>query len=254
MKDRYPENYNQKTIIEIWGDFIDYKKRKTGEAGFLKKTLNHSNCHKVFDSCLGNGVDSIHLIREGFDVTSNDIDALMIKKAKENANKAKVTLKITEYDWLHLDKHFDEDSFDATICLGNSITYLFTKNNQLTTLRNFLHLLRKGGVLILDERNYQYMLDNREEILKGNFRYTRRYVYCGKKVHGKPVEITDNRVRMEYTHDEKEEKAYLILYPFKKGELVSLCKEAGFSKVEQYSDYKKGYNPDADFHQYVCVK
>lgn len=254
MKDICAENYNQKVLAEIWDDFIDYKKRRKGENGFLVRTLRKFKVEKVFDSAMGNGVDSIHLLKNGFDVTSNEIDKPITSCAKQNARKQKVRLKITSFDWRELEKHFAPNSFDAIICLGNSLTYLFTKESQLKALKNFCHCLKKGGILVIDERNYQYFLDKRTEILAGKFRYSGKYVYCGRQVHGEPVEISGKRVKMKYTDGRTGKTCHLILYPFKKNELAGLLKEAGFRKVERFSDYKKGFSQKADFYTYVCVK
>lgn len=255
MVPSYPENYNSKVLVELWSDFIDWEKRRQGENGFLLNQLTRFDCKKVFDGCLGDGADSIYLIKEGLEVTSNDIDKLFIKKAKNHARKAGVKLNITEFDWLELDKHLEKESFDAVLCLGNSLTYLFERKEQLKALKNFRYILRNGGILIIDERNYQQLLDRRKEILEDdNFPYSRKYVYCGNKVHGEPVEISEDKVKMQYTDERTGKKGYLILYPFKRNELLNLLKEAEFKKIEKYSDYKKGENSEADFHQYISVK
>lgn len=255
MKDIQEENYNSKVLVGMWTDFVNWEKRRKGENGFLLKQLQKHDCQKVFDACLGDGADSIHLLKNKLDVTSNDIDKLFIKKAKENAKKNKVHLTITSFDWRRLDKHFPDNRFDAVICLGNSLTYLFRKADRLKTLRNFRKLLRPNGVLVIDERNYQYMLDKREEILKKHqFDYSGKYVYCGDIVHGAPIEISDTKVRMEYTDERTGRRGYLVLYPFKQRELLNLLKETGFSSIEQYSDYKRGFKKTADFYQYVCLK
>ena len=253
--DIYKENFSSKILVEMWSDFINWKKRRQGENGFLINTLKKFQCQKIFDACFGDGADSIHLLKNGFNVTSNEIDYLFIQKAKENAIKHNVTLNITKYDWRDINKHFEDNSFDAVLCLGNSLTYLFEKKDQLKTIKNFLKIIKDDKILIIDERNYQSILDNREQILnKGEFQYSGKYVYCGDEVHGKPVEITDYKVRFEYQDERNQKKGYLVFYPFKKGELWNLLKEAGFTKIEQYSDYKKGFYPDADFYQYVCQK
>jgi len=109
-------------------------------------------------------------------------------------------------------------------------------------------------VLVIDERNYQYILDSREKILQGDFQYSGNYVYCGDKVHGKPIEISDERVKMEYTDERTEKKGYLVLYPFRRGEVKNLLAKIGFASIEQFSDYKVGENHSADFYQYVCIK
>ncbi len=249
-----PKN-NSKTLAGLWTDFINWERRRAGEAGFLIENLRKYKCKLVFDACLGDGADSVHLIQNGFTVTSNDIDELFIKKALANAKKHAVSLDITRYDWRKLERSFKENTFDAVLCQGNSLTYLFRESDRFKTLGNFYHILKRDGILIIDERNYQYILDGREEILKkGRFRYSNRYVYCGDTVHGKPIEISEGRVLFEYVDERTKRSAYLSLYPFKRGELLGLLTQAGFRKIEQYSDYKKGFDETADFYQYVCLK
>lgn len=236
------------------GEFIDWDKRRVGEDGFLAEKLKQNNVRKVFDSSLGDGCDSIYLLKEGFDVTSNEIDNVFLNKARQNALADGVELNLTYLDWRNLDKELTEESFDAVICLGNSLTYLFKEEDQLQALEQFKKILRKSGILIVDERNFQYILDNKDEILKGNFKYSGNYVYCGDKVHGVPIEIKSKKVRMEYTHSETGKKGYLTLYPFKRGEMKGLLERTGFPSIKQFSDYKEGENPEADFYQYICIK
>lgn len=249
-----PENYNSPHLVNIWREFIDWDKRRKGEGGFLVRTLQGNKVKTVFDASLGDGCDSIYLIRQGFDVTSNEIDQLFREKALENAAKEHVRLELTALDWRQLDAKFSPHSFDAVILLGNSLTYLFTKEDQMAALQQFRIILKPGGVLIIDERNYQYILDRREEIAAGKFQYSGHYVYCGERVHARPIEIQDDHVVFEYRHQQTGETGRLVMYPFKRGELKQLLLEAGFSSVEQYSDYSAGDNPDADFYQYVCMK
>ena len=155
-------------------------------------------------------------------------------------------------DWRALDAQLLEGCFDAVILLGNSLTYLFTQHDQLSALQQFKKVLRPGGLLIVDERNYQYILDHREEILAGHFNYSGKVVYCGREVHARPTEIDDDHVVFEYQHQKTGEKGTLVMYPFKRGELKQLLVTAGFGAITQYSDYKAGANPDADFYQYCC--
>lgn len=252
--DIIPENYNSKNLVEMWGDLIDWKKRREGENGFLVNQLSKYNAKKIFDAALGDGCDSIYLIKEGFDVTSNEIDKVFLAKAIENSKIENVELKTTALDWRMLDNNIPESSFDTVIILGNSLTYLFSEDSRIEALAQFKKILKKGGLLIIDERNYQSIFDNRENILRGKFQYSGKYVYCGTKVHGRPIEISNDAVKFEYTDDRNRKKAYLTMYPFKRGELKRLLEKTGFRKIEQYSDYKLGENSNADFYQYVCVK
>lgn len=249
-----PKNYNSQNLVSIWREFIDWKKRRAGEDNFLVNQFHAHNVKKVFDASLGDGCDSIYLLKQGFDVTSNEIDKVFLDKASENTKVENVGLKIMSLDWRELDTEIPAESFDAVILLGNSLTYLFDEKDQLEALRQFKKILRNDGVLIVDERNYQYILDNREKILQGNFQYSGKYVYCGDKVHGKPIEISDERVKMEYTDERTGKKGYLILYPFRRGKMKNLLTKTGFVSIKQFSDYKLGESYNADFYQYVCIK
>ncbi len=238
----------------MWGDLIDWDKRRIGENNFLVDQFRKHGVKRVFDSALGDGCDSIYLIKQGFDVVSNEIDEAFLKKALANADTEDVSLKITALDWRELDTKLPKESFDAVILLGNSLTYLFTNKAQVEALSQFKKLLKEDGVLIIDERNYQYILYNKEEILKGNFHYSGKYVYCGDRVHGKPIEITNDEIKFEYIDEVTNEKAQLGLYPFKRGEMKKLLTVAGFKSIKQFADYKKGDEFDADFYQYICRK
>lgn len=253
MKSTYEENYNSPQLTSIWSDFIDWKKRRNGENGFLEKTLRKFGCKKVLDASLGEGCDSIHLLKKGFDVASNEIDSLFIQQALSNARTEGVKLSITSFDWRDFSKKFDDSSFDCIFLLGNSLTYLFSKKDRLKTVSAFKNMLKPGGIFLVDERNYDYILSNRVKILAGDFPYSRKYVYCGRKVHSYPIEIKENKVVMEYDHVSGK-TAFLSMYPFKKGELFSLLKEVGFKKISVYSDYEKGYSPKAEFFQYLATK
>jgi SAM-dependent methyltransferase len=249
------EKHNSEVLAELWGDFVGWNERIQGiDLEFLTRQLIGQIRERILDASMGDGVDSISLLKKGFRVTSNEIDEAYIRKALENSRRQGVALDLTEYDWLDIDNHFSPDSFGGIICMGNSLTYLFNRDDQLKALQNFRSILKSDSQLIIDERNYQYFLDEREEILEGNFRYSGNIIYHGRKVHARPIEITDDLVVMEYEHAETGYKGYLHLYPFKKNELLGLLEETGFSDIKQYSDYEPGYNPEADFHQYVCKK
>ncbi len=254
MKSVYKENYNLPSLVNLWGDYIDWEKRRIAENGFLKGTLEKNNCHNIFEAGLWDGCDSIYLLKEGFDVTSNELDLLFTKKAQQNAREANVKLSITSFDWRTLDSHFKKETFDALLCLGNTLTYLFTKVDQMKTLKNFYNILRKNGILIIDERNYQYILDNKKKLLSHGFKFRKNFVYCGELVDVRPVFISKNKVVLEYVHREKNLTVQLTVYPFKEGEIFGLLKEAGFRKILQYSDFKLGKNSKADFFTYVAHK
>ena len=49
--------------------------------------------------------------------------------------------------------------FDAVLCMGNSFAHLPHLHNQKTALENVAAMLRPGGILVIDHRNFDAILD-----------------------------------------------------------------------------------------------
>lgn len=246
---------NSKIRAEIWGDFVGWDNRRRGENGFLERVLKEHNARKVLDVASGDGVDAIFLATKGFSILANEVDEPFRKKTIENARKHAIDLMPTSLDWRNLNRAYSGNSLDALICMGNSLTCLFGRENQIAALKQFRTILKPGGILVLDERNYQRILENREAALNGTLHSSGKYLYTGTgKVSATFLEINDDAIYIEYTHKGSGKKAYYKVYPFKKDELLGLLKEVGFSDIARFSDYSPGVNDGADFFQYVCIK
>ena len=73
---------------------------------------------------------------------------------------------IEEGNWLTLmdtDIEFPEDGFDAVVCLGNSFAHLPDSDGSQAqhrrALRNFADAVKPGGILLIDHRNYDAIID-----------------------------------------------------------------------------------------------
>nr|XP_042122519.1 glycine N-methyltransferase isoform X2 [Peromyscus maniculatus bairdii] len=113
-------------------------------------------------------VDSIMLVEEGFSVTSVDASDKMLKyalKARWNRRQEPAFDKwvIEEANWLTLDQDVPAgDGFDAVICLGNSFAHLpdskGDQSDHRLALKNIASMVRPGGLLVIDHRNYDHIL------------------------------------------------------------------------------------------------
>jgi SAM-dependent methyltransferase len=208
------------------------------------------------------------------EIVANEIDPELEKVAAREMKKRGIGLhellaggfiQVHHYDWRegiiypklmsdpegkHLSDRFDR--YSAVLCLGNSLTYIFKREEQLAAIRNFRKALRPDGKLIIDERNYA------EHFLApgAQFKCTGEVVYCGAdKVVPKPIYISPTMVVMEYHHLQSRQKAHLVLYPFKKGELCSLLAQADFREIKIFGDYKEQFDPkEPEFLTYVARK
>jgi len=244
-------NLDTRILASLWADFVNFEKRRKSEIPFLVEQLKEHSNPKVFDSCLGSGPTTIGLKLVGIkDIISNEIDIDLIKVALREAIKYGISLKITQYDWRKLNEKLT-GKFDVVINLGNSLTYLFKRKDQLKTLKNFWRILKPNGILIIDVRNYEQHF-----LKKGKYKYSGNVVYCGKEtVHAHPVFVSPTMVVMEYRHKNTGKVAHLVLYPFEIKELILLFKEAGFKNVKVYGDYRREFDrKEPEFLTFVCKK
>ncbi|NP_001305786.1 Glycine N-methyltransferase-like isoform 1 precursor [Homo sapiens] len=72
---------------------------------------------------------------------------------------------IEEANWMTLDKDVPqsaEGGFDAVICLGNSFAHLpdckGDQSEHRLALKNIASMVRAGGLLVIDHRNYDHIL------------------------------------------------------------------------------------------------
>ena len=238
-------------LAERWPEFVNCPKRLESEGPFLLNLLRQKSS-RIFDAAVGTGCETVFLAKHGFDVTGNEIDTDLMRHAKDLAEQEAAHVHFTNYDWLDLEQRFESASFDVTFVMGNSLCLLRDEESRREAARNFRAICKAGGAVVVDERNFDYILREREKILKGNFRYTGRVMYCGKSIRGRPDIIEDEHVRFVY-EDVKSGHAlgYLDMHPFQRGELPKLFMKAGFPGVEVFSDFEPGYRESADFFTYV---
>lgn len=241
----YSKEY-AKPFVEKWDELIDWEKRAEGEGDFFINKLKEFGAERVLDVATGTGFHSVCLLKEGFDVTSADGSPDMLVKAFDNASSHGHILKTVNADWRFLTRDL-EGKYDAIICLGNSFTHLFSERDRRRALAEYYAVLKHDGVLILDQRNYDAILDN-------GFTCKHTYHYCGKNVTAEPEHIDDGLARFKYEfHDG--DIYFLNMFPLRKTYVRKLMQEVGFQDVETYGDFQETYKEkDPDFFTHVATK
>jgi len=249
LSDRKTDQYRGeyvKTFVEKWDDLIDWDARAQSEGQFFIDILRARGKTSVLDVAAGTGFHSVRLTQAGFNVTSSDGSAAMIAKAFENGRSRGLILKTIQADWRWLNRDI-QGKYDAIICLGNSFTHLYDEQDRRRALAEFYAALKHDGILILDQRNYDYMLDY-------GFKSKHRYYYCGDKVSAEPEHIDDGLVRFKYSFPDGESYR-LNLYPLRKNYMRKLLKESGFERVRTYGDFQETFQEnDPDFFVHIAEK
>jgi glycine/sarcosine N-methyltransferase len=248
MKNQFDENFAQH-----WDELIDWDSRlKT--FNFINKLLVKHQCRKILDVATGTGFDSINLIKNGYEVFSQDASAEMLTIAQRNAKNNNIDLKIICKEWGEYQSTFKgknlDEKFDAIICLGNSLACETRKSKRAVALKEWFFLLKPSGILILDHRNYETNISKKGDQLKSIY-------YHGKSVKIVPDKVSNHMTRFRYLFNDGNEFG-LNMYPIKLEELFDLSINANFLHIEMFADNLNiGNIPDQEninFYQHVFKK
>jgi len=237
------------SFVEKWDALIDWDRRAESEGDFFIGALKEHGARKVLDVATGTGFHSVQLIEAGYEVTSADGNPVMLAKAFENARGRDHILRTVQADWRWLNRDV-HDYYDAVICLGNSFTHLHDENDRRKALAEFYATLRHDGILILDQRNYDAILDHQIEP-------SHDYHYCGDNVRATPEHVDESlaRFRYEFSGGEHKDVYHLNMFPLRKRYVGRLLRDVGFQRITTYGDFKETYREtEPDFFIHVAEK
>ena len=233
-------------FVDKWDELIDWNARAESEGRFFIDELKKRGCKRILDVAAGTGFHSVRLIEEGFDVVTADGSPVMLAKAFENAKNRGHILRTVQADWRWLNRDV-HGKFDAVICLGNSFTHLHEDRDRRKALAEFYAALKHDGLLILDQRNYDSILDN-------GFSSKHTYYYCGDQVSAEPEFVDEGLARFCYTFPDKS-SYHLNMFPLRKAYVEKLMLEVGFQQVKTYGDFHETYRQDEpDFFVHIAEK
>ncbi len=249
LRIRETDHYHQEYVrgfVQKWDELIDWGARSKTEGTFFIDHLKQCGATKILDVATGTGFHSIRLMEAGFDVVSADGSAEMLFKSFENGRRRGHVLRTVQADWRWLNRDI-HGKFDAVVCLGNSFTHLFCENDRRKALAEFYAALRHDGVLILDQRNYDAIMDN-------GYSSKHIYYYCGEDVSVRPTHVDKGLARFEYRFPD-DSQFHLNMFPLRKSYMQRLLGEVGFQSVETYGDFQETYREEEpDFFIHVAEK
>jgi sarcosine/dimethylglycine N-methyltransferase len=149
-----------------------------------------------------------------------------------------------DWRWLNRDVHGE---YDAIVCLGNSFTHLFSERDRRKALAEFYAVLKHDGILILDQRNYDAILDN-------GFSSKHTYYYCGEDVTAEPAHVDEGLARFRYTFPDQSQY-HLNMFPLRKDYTRRLMREVGFQRIDTFGDFQETFAiGEPDFLIHVAEK
>jgi len=197
-------------------------------------------------------------------VEANEVDDEFIRQSSSLFNHNKEQVLIHKANWLDLPKAEPPYThvFDFGLLTGNSLTYIgggtreYTKKAQQIVVKKFAQLLKRGGYLFIDHRNYDYIksLMNlpKEKILE-NFKFNYSVYYHGfqEKIILFPAYISDTVVVLHYYDKHGKRWSKLDLYPIYQKDMIDILSE-DFVIERIYYDFREEKKEKSLFVQYLA--
>ena len=230
--------------------FVNWQSRLAAEMPFLEQLLNqidtsHNQPLSILDAACGTGMHAIELSRRGYRAAGADFSQGMVETARVNAQTSGTIVLFKQAGFMELRAVFDEEDvfpFDAITCFGNSLPHLISREEIKEALADFAACLRPGGMLVLQNRNFDAVLAKRERWI-GPQSYTEDgndWLFLRFYDFDPDGLITFNIVRLkrEAGGEWKQALSTVRLYPLIKDELMNLLKETGFNEIRTFGMMK----------------
>ncbi len=161
------------TFSEEYDHFVNWPGRLAFELPFLEEQINSTvdrpvGSTRILDTATSTGMHAIALAQKGYIASGVDISEGMINIAKKNAAAAGVDVYFTTAAFGEVANRIKPVPsgkglpFDVVLCLGNSLPHVENETRLQEALSDFQFCLRQGGLLILQNRNFDSVLTGKE--------------------------------------------------------------------------------------------
>ena len=227
-------------ISNDYDRFINWPARLTAEMPFLEGQIQKAAGpgSRVLDAACGTGMHAVALAQLGYQTAGADMSAGMIERAHKNASTAGVSVRFETAGFGSLANTFGKQAFDTLLCLGNSLPHIVEKSALVATLADFAACLRPGGLIVLQNRNFDAVLARRERWMEpqtyqhhdSEWLFLRFYDFDADGLLSFHM-ITLHR---QGTSSWTQQVTTTRLNPLRQDELAEALQEAGFTGITSY--------------------
>ena len=141
------------TFSSDYDRFVNWNARLAVEMPFIEQKLQEVKAVRVLDAACGTGKHAIALAQRGYSVVGADLSAGMVAQARKNIERTGVAARFEVAGFGELASRLN-GSFDALLCLGNSLPHVLDTAQLAAALQDFAACLRPGGLLLIQNRNF----------------------------------------------------------------------------------------------------
>ncbi len=253
-------------LSDDYDRFVNWENRLAYEMPFIERTLCEVDARRVLDAACGTGMHAIELARRGYKVVGADLSAPMIERAKENAAAAGVEAHFVVAGFGELVEKLAlsevegvSGQFDAVLCLGNSLPHALGAEDLGDALADFAAVLRPGGLLLIQNRNFDAVLARRERFMGPEFHREgdREWLFVRFYDFNLDGTITFNMVVLRRHADGKwsQQVETTELRPLIYSELIASLTAAGFTDIVCYGDIQGApFDPESSGNLITVAK
>jgi len=238
--------------------FVNWKERLAYELPFIERQLTACGARRVLDTACGSGRHAIALAQRGYDMVGADLSVPMIDRARENAAAAGCEVRFVVAGFGEL-AATAEDGFDALLCLGNSLPHVLTPEALHATLTDFAAVLRPGGLLLIQNRNFGAVMAARTRWMppQAHREGSREWLFIRFYDFNPDGTLTFNVVtlRRDEAGEWTQQVEATTLCPLLQAELLDAVAAAGFSDATCYGDMTSApFDPESSGNLIVTAR
>jgi glycine/sarcosine N-methyltransferase len=230
---------------QYYDRFVNWKARLALEIPFLASELSSPEHElegkiSILDAACGTGHHAIALAAQGFECAGADFSGNMIEIARTNAQAASQEVLFRKAGFGQLVQAFDRQSFDGLICLGNSLPHILDEAKMVAALVDFKTLLRPGGKLIIQNRNFDSVIQEHKRWMDPQTYRDGERVWIFARFYDFDEDglITFNILILSSQGGDNFNQQVIStrLWPIKKATLVLLLEQVGFKDIHLHGD------------------
>lgn len=192
-------------------------------------------CKKLIDVGCADGRVAKALVESQLEykITGIDLSSDLIEVAKE------VTAPLDQINLIHLDMKllgsiFPANSFEGLYCIGNTLVHLENIETITKVLTDFNKLLTPNGKMVIQILNYDKILQEKITtlpLIDNEFvRFERYYTFLEGKIKFDSL--------LSIKANDKTLESSTVLFPLMKKPFTKALRDAGFSNVSFYGNFK----------------
>jgi SAM-dependent methyltransferase len=235
--------------------FVNWADRLTYEIPFIEQQINRlqkttGQPLDILDTACGTGMHAIALAKLGHRVSAADLYPQMIEKSLQNSQNAGVSVHFETAGLGDMARTFAPEHFDLVLCLGNSLPHLLSEKELMDVLTDFADCLRPGGLLLIQNRNFDAVMLLQERWMEPQTHFTKDVEWVFQRFYdflpGRLIRFNIVTLKREGDSGWNASVASTILRPQLQAEIMRALTQTGFEKIREFGSMTgDDFSPDS---------